>query len=135
VSDPRTALLSAIYEALVGDADLLAMLGRPAIHDRVPRGAAPPFVAFTAFDTRTADGDEPPLSEHRIGIDVVSRGYGRREASQIAHRIREILHDAALDLSGHRLVQLLHVRTRIGPERDRRSFRAAITFRGLTEPN
>ncbi len=134
MSDPRTALMSAIYQRLAGDAALLQLLGEAAIHDRVPRGAKPPFVVFGALDSREADGDDPPLVEHRVGIDVYSRGYGRREASEIAFRVRELLDEADLSLAGHRLVQLRHVRTRLSPERDRRSYRAAMTFRGLTEP-
>lgn len=133
MSDPRFALLSAVYETLSNDATLAALTGGR-IHDHVPRGEPHPFVAFGALRTVAADADAAPASEHVFEIDAHSRQEGRAEASAIADRVAVLLHDAALALDGHRLAQLRHLDTRIRPSRDRRAFRAVARFRALTEP-
>jgi hypothetical protein len=126
--------MAAIRDALVADGALAGLLGGPRVHDRVPRGAPFPFVAFARTDASSEDGDDAPLTEHRLSLEVVSRAHGRREAAEIADRIVALLHDAPLALEGHRLVNLRHVETRLRPERDRRTFGAEIRLRAVTEP-
>lgn len=133
MSDPRFALLAAVYETLSNDATLAALAGGR-IHDHVPRASPHPFVAFGALRTEAADADAAPASEHRLEIEAHSRQDGRAEASAIADRVTALLHDAALALDGHRLVLLRHLDTRIRPNRDRRAFRAVVRLRALTEP-
>lgn len=134
MSEARLSLMAAIHARLVGDAELVGLLGGPRVYDRIPRGAGFPFVAFGATDSSPEDSDGAPAIEHRITLEVFSRAYGRTEAASIAARMVTLLHDAALAPAGHRLVNLRHLGTRLRPGRDRRSFRAVVRLRALTEP-
>jgi hypothetical protein len=135
MSDARNALLSAIHSALAADPELGALLGGARIFDSVPRAAPHPFVAFGEVTSEPVDGDPPVVVRHGLQLFVHSRAAGQREASAIAERVREILDDAALDPSGHRLVALRHRDMQVRPGSDRRSYRARLRFRALTEAN
>ena len=135
MSDARLALMAAIHGRLAADPALVALLGGPRIYDRIPRGAAFPFVTFGATDALAADSDDAPMTEHRIELEVLSRAYGRKEAGEIAARLVALLDDVPLAPAGHRLVSVRHVRTTLRPERDRQSYRAVVFFRALTEPS
>jgi hypothetical protein len=135
MSDPRHALLAAIHAALVADPGLAALLAGGRIHDSVPRAAPHPFVAFGQVASEPLDSDDPVLTEHRIEILVFSRAAGQREASDIANRLRALLDHAPLSPQGHRLVSLRHRETQVAPGAGRRSYRARLTFRALTEAN
>jgi len=131
--DAGLALQAALHAALVGDGELVALLGGARVHDRPPRGAAHPFVAFGAASDRRLDGDLPPLREHRLALDIHSTAEGRREAAAIAARIEAVLTGAALFLDGHRLVSLTVADRAMREARDRRSVTASLSLRAVTE--
>jgi hypothetical protein len=127
------ALAEAVFARLSGDAELSALVGGR-IHDRAPRNAVHPFVAFGTADVRPLDSDLAPASLHRFEIEAHSRYEGQAEAAAIAGRVVGLLHDASLTLDGHRLAQLRHIGTRTQSARGDRSYRAVMRFRALTEP-
>ena len=131
--DAGIALQAAIHAALVGDAELVGLLGGARVHDRAPRGAAHPFAAFGEASERPVDGDLPPLKEHRLALEIHSTAQGRAEASAIAARIEALLSGAALSLDGHRLVSLSLPDRAVREARDRKSVVATLRFRAVTE--
>ncbi|RTL71922.1 MAG: DUF3168 domain-containing protein [Hyphomicrobiales bacterium] len=135
MSSATAALQQAIYAALSGDAALRAALGADdRIHDHAPRGAAFPYVAFASFSARDWSTGDTEGEEHTLVLHVWSREQGMRETETIAAAIRAVLHDAALALDGHRLVNLRHVATEIRREPDGLATRGIIRLRAVTEP-
>jgi len=133
MSAARVALAEAVFARLAGDAGLAGLVGGR-IHDRAPRNAPHPFVAFGAADLRPLDSDLAPAAEHRFEIEAHSRYEGQAEVAAIADRVVALLHAASLALDGHRLAQLRHAGTRTETARRDRSYHAVIRFRAVTEP-
>lgn len=108
-------LQAAVAAALLADAELLALLGGPRIHDGPPRGTLFPFVSIGDAgqndwsDGSTAGGDI------RLTLHVWSRQAGKREAWTILGALMRLLHDMQLPLADHALVllraELAEVRT------------------------
>ena len=99
-------LQKAIFEALAADAGLTTALGGPRIHDHAPANVAFPYVTFgrtSVYDwsTGTESGTEQLFTLH-----VWSKAKGKKEALEIMELARATLHDAALELEGHKLVNL-----------------------------
>ncbi|WP_420392565.1 DUF3168 domain-containing protein [Acuticoccus sp.] len=135
MSDARHALLSAIHQRLTADAVLGAVLAGSQVFDGTPQGVPYPFVATGEVRSRPLDGDDPPTLEHRVELVVHSRAAGRREASDVAERVRMLVDGAALAPAGHRLVSIRHIDTEVIGSRDGRAYRARMRFRALTEAN
>ena len=133
MSDARHAVMAEIYRALTEDAGLSGLLAAPGVFDGVPQGAAFPFVAIGDVRSVPLDSDEVPTMEHRIELAVNSRSAGRREASDIAERVRSVLEGGALSPVGHRLVSMRHEASDVVARRDGRSYRARMRFRAVTE--
>jgi hypothetical protein len=98
-------LQKSIFEALAEDAALTALVGTR-IHDHAPANAPFPYITFgrtSVYDwsTGTESGTEQLFTLH-----VWSKGKGKKEALEIMELARQSLHDAALELEGHRLVNL-----------------------------
>ena len=129
------ALQSAIYAALTANADLTAATGgSPRVFDDVPPGTSYPYVTFgQAIERDWSTGTEAGR-EHTVTLHVWSRASGRREVHQIAALIRAALHDAALALAGHRLINLRHEFTDARREPDGETSHALLRFRATTEP-
>lgn len=133
---PSFALQQAIFTRLAADAGVLALLGgAPRIHDDVPQGnAAFPYITFaetTVRDWSTASEDG---AEHIVTLHAWSRAAGAREAKEILGAVRTALHDQALTLSGHRLVNLRQEFADTRREPDGDTFRGLARFRAVTEP-
>jgi hypothetical protein len=128
------ALQSAIYARLLGDAGLTAMLGGSRVYDDVPARAEFPYLTFGQsierdWSTGTDDG-----KEHTITLHVWSRAAGRKESDDIIEVVRGLLHDAALTLSGHRLVNLRHEVSDVRRDPSGDTFHGLARFRAVTEP-
>lgn len=127
------ALQTSIYQALTGDAGLVALLSGPNVFDGPPRDVAYPFVTFgqsTARDwsTSTEDGEE-----HIVTLHVWAQGGSRHLAQAIVNAIRRVLHGSALPLSDYRLVNIRQefCETRREPERE--IVHGIVRFRAVTE--
>jgi hypothetical protein len=125
------ALMKAMFARLVGDAELVALVGADGVRDRLLARAKMPCVVFGEIDSR--DEDSETLQVHLITLEVWSLAEGRREAQVIAERVRALLHDAALVLDGVELVSLLHRGTRTRREAKTKFQLADMRFRAVTE--
>jgi len=135
MSSASFALQTAVFAALNADTGVQSVLGNPPrLFDAVPRDAAFPYAvlgdaAETNYGTATESG-----SEHAFAIDVWSRSTGHREPKQIAEAIRAALDGAPLNLAGHALIGLRHLRTDFARQSDGQTWRATLRFRAVTEP-
>lgn len=96
MSEPSAAMQKGIYDALMADAPLAALMGGAVrVFDVVPPDAVFPYVTIgddQLLDRGLVDCD-PDLFEYFATIHVWSRpsNVGRIEAKNIAGRVREIL--------------------------------------------
>lgn len=122
------ALQKAIYAALSADSVLSALVDTR-IHDNVPGNVLFPYLALGENETR----DWPGGMEHRLTIHVFSRRRGRTETKRIIGAVNAALHDAALTLQDHALVNLRFLDAASRREPDGETWRGTIRFRAVTE--
>lgn len=100
------ALQEAVYQALIGDGDLTALVGT-AIYDAIPSGSTPPTYVALGPETALDASDKTGAGAlHLFSVSVVTDSAGFQQAKQIAGRVSEILVDAPLALSRGTLVRL-----------------------------
>jgi hypothetical protein len=104
MSDSAFPLQKAIYDALTGDSDLMALI--TGVFDNVPQGQAFPYVTIgddilTDWASHTFDGASIEASIH-----AWARANGRKGCKSIQAEIRRILHDVSLSVSGFKTVSL-----------------------------
>jgi hypothetical protein len=128
------ALQQAIVAGLSDDATLSGLLGGARVWDAVPARAQFPYITFAQTSERDWSTGSEDGSEHIITLHVWSRGAGRREALAIMARVRELLHDASLDLSGFDLVGLRHELSEVRRDPDGETYHGIVRFRAVTEP-
>lgn len=129
-----SALQSAILAKLAGDAPLSAALGSGRrVFDAVPPGTPLPYVLYGPVVSRDWSTDTDAGAEHTVTISVRAHASARRTAHDIADRICALLHDQALVLAGHRLVNLRQQVLDIRREKDGH-VRATLRLRAVTEP-
>lgn len=127
------ALQEAVFATLSADSALATLLGGARIYDGVPRNADAPYVHLgeaTARDWSTATEDG---TEVTFAIVVWTRTPGRSEALEITDRVVVLLHDAALSLTGHRLVNLRHLTTETARNDRPEGRRAVVRLRARVE--
>lgn len=127
-------LQKALHARLIADADVLAAIGGARVFDDVPRGAAFPYVTFGITSDRDWGTATEAGSEHIVTLHVWSRAAGRREADAIVNALAGALHDAALTLDGHRLVNLRRELSEARRDPDGETFHGLVRFRAVTEP-
>lgn len=99
-------LQRAIFAALGGDAPLVGLLGAAKIHDHAPAHVEFPYITFgrtSVFDwsTGTESGDEQLFTLH-----IWSKAQGKKQTLAIMERVKALLHDAPLELTGYHLVSI-----------------------------
>jgi len=134
MSNPGWDLQKAAHAALSADADLLAALGGPAIHDDVPQAAAFPYVVLDQMRINDWSTGTERGSEHVLMLHVWSRYSGKRESYAIADAIRAVLDDAELMLDDNRLINLTHQYSDLKRDADGETWHAVMRFRAVTEP-
>jgi hypothetical protein len=127
------ALQQAIYASLTSDSALLALLGGARVYDDVPDRKAFPYVTFAPAGERDWSTASDTGAEHSVVLHVWSRAAGRQEALAIIQALRVCLHDAALELSGYRLVNLRHETSDVRRDADGETFQGIVRFRAVTE--
>lgn len=104
------ALQAAIYQRLVADAALGALVGG-AIHDALPPGPVPgTYVAIGPEEVREAGDGSGRGAEHRLTVSVISDGAGFQVAKAAAVAVSDALEGAELVLARGRLVGLWFLR-------------------------
>jgi hypothetical protein len=132
MTHPALAVQKAVFAALVADSAVGALIG-DRIYDASPRAAAFPYV--TLGDAASADwstGTEGG-GEHTLTLHVWSREWGKSECYAIIEAIEDALHDAALTLSGHALVNLRFTFADVRRDPDGITWHGALRFRAVTE--
>ncbi|MBL8579005.1 MAG: DUF3168 domain-containing protein [Mesorhizobium sp.] len=126
-------LQKAIFAALGANGALAALVGTR-ILDHAPANVAFPYIIFgrtSVYDwsTGTESGTEQTFTLH-----VWSRGKGKKEALAIMDLVRETLHDGALALEGHVLVNLRLEFSEARYDERNEAHHGAMRFRAVTEP-
>jgi hypothetical protein len=133
MSSSGFALQQAIFQKLSNDAATVAALGGTRIYDDVPARAEFPFLTFGQSTERDWSTGTDAGQEHLVTLHVWSRGRGRKEAETAIAAAREALHDQALTLAGHRLVNLRHEYSEARRDSDGETFHGIARFRAVTE--
>jgi hypothetical protein len=134
MSGPARALQAAVFSVLSADAELAGLLGGARIYDGAPRNAEAPYLHLGEVSARDWSTATEAGTEISFAVVAWSRQPGRSEALAAAERVRELLHDAALDLDGFRLVNLRHVATETARAEKPEGRRAVARFRAVVEP-
>ena len=127
-------LQKAVFTALGSDVALTGLLGGARIYDHAPANVPFPYVTFGRASLRDWGTATENGSEHLFSIHVWSRAKGRSEAVSIMDAIRQILHDGALILAGHSLINLRRETHEIRFDDDHRVHHGTLQFRAVTEP-
>jgi len=126
-------LQKAIFAALGANAALTSVVGTR-IFDHAPANAAFPYITFgrtSVYDwsTGTESGTEQLFTLH-----VWSKSKGKKEVLEIMELARETLHDAALELEAHRLVNLRLEFSEARYDDRNEAHHGLLRFRAVTEP-
>jgi hypothetical protein len=126
------ALQAEIVAALLDDAGVAGFVG-DRVYDAPPRNASFPYVVLgpanvTDWSTGTEGG-----AEHHVTLTVWSRERGKRACHEIIAAATVALHDAALTLDGHALVNFRFEGSETRRETDGITWRGTMHFRGVTE--
>lgn len=131
---PAAELQKAVFAALTGSTQLVALLGGPKVHDQAPANVLFPYLTFGRTSVYDWSTDTESGTEQLFTIHVWSKSQGKREALQIMEVVRGLLDDVTLPLGGHHLVsmRLEFSETRFD---DRLSLQhGLLRFRAITEP-
>jgi hypothetical protein len=123
---PAWALQQAVYAKLVADG---VAGGR--VFDAVPKNAAFPYAVLG--DGEEADNGASTLI-HTLTLHLWSRGGGAREIKQLAAAARTSLDGAALALDRQVLIALAFGASDYNRQSDGETWRGALRFRAVTEP-
>ncbi|PRX10474.1 UNVERIFIED_ORG: uncharacterized protein DUF3168 [Martelella mediterranea] len=134
MSSAENALLGAIHRTLNSDAALSALIGADAIFDRLLSRPRLPAIVFGECETRDYSTSTESGSEHFLTIEIWSEAHGRKTLQTIEARVKALLHDSDLSLSGFALINLLHRSTRVRRVTRTGYFLAEMRFRAVTEP-
>lgn len=121
-------LQKAIFARLSSDAALDLLVGAR-IHDNPPGDVTHPYLVLGESEMR----DWPAGMEHRLALHCFTRGGGRAEAKAILEAVRTALHDTALALETHTLVNLRFLDALTRREADGLTWRGTIRLRAVTE--
>lgn len=124
MSDVKTALRAAIWDALLADTGLCAALGGPKVYDAAPAMIDLPYIRIGDI---TSDDDVHWLVLHAFSSD------GRNEAHIITGALLQALDDAPLTLDGYRLINLRFAVADIHREADGHTYHSLVRFVASTE--
>lgn len=130
-----SALQTAIYQRLSGDATLGALVGM-AIYDAVPSGPLPAlYVTLGQERVRDRSDMTGAGAEHDLSVHVISDAPGFQQAKEAAAAISDALVDAGLSLTRGTLVGLRFLRARALRDTNAGTRRIELTFRARVDDN
>lgn len=130
---PAADLQKAIFEALGANAALAARVAER-IMDHAPANVAFPYVTFGRTSVYDWSTDTESGTEQLMTLHVWSKGKGKKEALEIMDLARETLHDAALDLEEHSLVNLRLEFSEVRYDERNEAHHGVLRFRAVVEP-
>ena len=128
------ALQKALHQTLTTQAELVTLLGGPHVYDHVPRGVTYPYVTFGVSTQRDWSTGSEDGGEHIVTLHIWSKAAGRLESDAVGAAVRSALHDQALTLTGHRLVNLRQELSDTRRDAQSEIYHGVIRLRAVTEP-
>ncbi|SLN59786.1 DUF3168 domain-containing protein [Pseudooctadecabacter jejudonensis] len=129
------ALQSAVYQALINDTALGAVVGDH-VYDALPSGSLPPlYVALGPEQVKDLSDKTGAGAMHQFTISVVTDTAGFATAKQAAGAVSDVLVDADLTLTRGQLIALNFYRAkavRVGTADERR---IDVTFNAIVQDN
>lgn len=127
-------LQKAVFARLSAEAALTALLDGAKIYDHAPANVAFPYITFgqtSLYDwsTATESGTEQLFTLH-----VWSKAKGKKETLDIMAVAERLLHDMALPLDGHALVNCRLEFSEARHDDDLAVYHGLLRFRAVTEP-
>ena len=129
------ALQQAIYAALTGDATVTTLLGGAHVYDDAPQRTEFPYLTFGRSSLRDWSTGSEAGNEHVVTLHVWSQAAGRRQVYEIMKAVRDVLHEAALAVTGYRLINLRHEFSDARRDPDGETYHGTVRFRAVTEPS
>ena len=126
-------LQKTLYGTLSNDASLSVLLSGAKIYDDVPQGTPFPYVTIGESTVRDWSTGSDTGLEHILTLHVWSQSKGRKEVQEIMDVLRTLLHEAALPVSGHTLVNLRHELSEARREGDGETYHGIVRYRAVTE--
>ncbi len=134
MSSPILPLRAAILEHVGGDAILRDLMGGSLrLYDEVPRAAEPVYALFSEVSAADWSTDLDRGHEQDVSLVVWAREGSARTGLLAAERLAELLDDADLALSGHRLVSLRVTTLAAARDRETNLARVTLRLRAVTE--
>ncbi len=134
MTNAQWELQKAVYQTLAADAALQAEIGDPArIFDDPPPDALFPYLTLGEAHASDWKGVEGGL-EHDVKLYVFSRYAGRREVKRILGAVYDALHEAALTVTGHDLINIRFVFADAFRRSDGETYQGVARFRAVTQP-
>jgi hypothetical protein len=127
------SLRAAILARCAGDAELASLLAGGRIHDEPPRAAEPVYAMFGDVTARDWSTGSDAGHEQSLALVVVGRPGSAAAALAVADRLAALLHEAALPLGGHRLVNLRLTETAVARDEKTNLARVTLRLRAVTE--
>lgn len=127
------ALLRAIHARLAGDPGLTALIEADGVRDVLMPRPDLPAIVFADLETRDLSTSQSEGEEHFLMLEIWSAGEGRRQALDIAGRVKALLDNAALALDGAVLVSLFVTASRSRREPKTKCYLVELRFRAVTE--
>ena len=133
MSDPSQELIAGLFQALLNDVELAALLGAPKVFDRVPERCVFPYVVVG----RTSVTDWSTATEGGTAIVVLIHTWSdttdRAQSHGIQQRIDAILTGTLPPMANHTLVQLRNQLTETWRDHNDGHLHGVMRFRALVE--
>jgi hypothetical protein len=128
------AIQRSIYQTLSNSAALTSQLGGARIYDKAPQGHALPYITLGQtvnpdWSTGTDDG-----SEHDLTFHIWTSADSDEPVHEIMDTVRTLLHDQALSLDGHYLLNVSHAFSEARIDPDGEAMHGIVRYRAVTEP-
>lgn len=128
MSDATLALRAAIQAHLARNDDLTELIGEGRVFDEAPRAASGVYVVHGDVEAQDWSTGSDAGCEQEISLVVwAGQSSSARQALEAAAIVTAALHDAALELEGHSLVNLRWRSSRLA--RDARNGLPFVTIR------
>lgn len=136
MASPDNEFQKAVFDLLVADEGVGALVG-DRIYDRVPMaGDVPPYITFGPSDSTEADADCVPSEDHALQIDVWSEKQGGfKECKAITYAVKSALHQVAVDLPTHALVEMRVTARRHFRDPDGITSHGVVTVEAMIDEN